>query len=158
MPSIAQFATPVGLVLFTYAFALMISASSPSEAETQPAFTVVPATAVDPHAPGTRMLAPPVEMAGTVVAGKYTDRLVPLRAALIAQAAEVDRRNGPADKARPAGPPPEAITACETVNDSQTCTFAGPEGDAVHGTCRAGPRGKPAACAPADDSSPHRPG
>ena len=104
------------------------------------------------------MLAPPVEMAGTVVAGKYTDRLVPLRAALIAQAAEVDRRNGPADKARPAGPPPEAITACETVNDSQTCTFAGPEGDAVHGTCRAGPRGKPAACAPADDSSPHRPG
>ena len=51
MPSIAQFATPVGLVLFTYAFALMISASSPSEAETQPAFTVVPATAVDPTRP-----------------------------------------------------------------------------------------------------------
>lgn len=44
-------------------------------------------------------------------------------------------------------PPPEALTACQSLKSGQACSFTGSRGNAT-GTCWA-PEGKPLACKPA---------
>jgi len=60
-----------------------------------------------------------------------------------------------ADDSRPPGPPEEAITACSSLAEGASCTFA-LQGTSVSGTCRKGPPGLPAACFPAG-GPPHGP-
>ncbi|HVE83234.1 MAG TPA: hypothetical protein VND93_10325 [Myxococcales bacterium] len=47
----------------------------------------------------------------------------------------------------PGPPPPEAVQACSGAKDGTACSFQH-DGHDITGTCRTGPRGEPAACAP----------
>ena len=55
----------------------------------------------------------------------------------------------------PPGPPREAIEACSGQADGASCSFT-MGGRSLAGTCRQGPSGLPAACAPAG-GPPHEP-
>jgi hypothetical protein len=59
-----------------------------------------------------------------------------------------DESRGP-----PPAPPPEALQACQGVQDGAACTFTSGDSD-VTGTCRTGPDGQASACFPA---RPHGP-
>jgi hypothetical protein len=50
------------------------------------------------------------------------------------------------------GPPPEALAACREATRGAACSFTGPRGEALRGTCVA-PAGLPLACMPA--GGPH---
>jgi hypothetical protein len=51
------------------------------------------------------------------------------------------------------GPPPEALSACQTRKAAETCSFESPHGN-VSGTCWA-PEGKPLACRPSRAAAPN---
>jgi len=53
------------------------------------------------------------------------------------------RSDGP-----PRGPPPEAIQACNGLQAGASCSVTFGDGAQMSGTCRAGPQGEAAACAP----------
>ena len=150
MPNLPDLATQVGLVVFAQALAFAVTPSTgPGEDTVGPEATtiVVPAASHD-DAPFTFQV--PVEVAGTPVAGKRTDRLVPgsspmsVAPVLVAQAGERGLR--PARERR--GPPREAIRACTPLKAGAACSFANREGRGVEGTCRPGPRGEALACVP----------
>jgi len=51
------------------------------------------------------------------------------------------------------GPPPEALQACNGLQDGATCSFTH-NGREISGTCRTGPDGKGPACFPSHPSHP----
>jgi len=53
------------------------------------------------------------------------------------------------------GPPPEALAACASHARGASCSFTGPRGESLTGTCGA-PEGLPLACMPAG-GPPHGP-
>jgi hypothetical protein len=53
------------------------------------------------------------------------------------------------------GPPPEAIAACESMEKGDACTFSGPQGEEVKGSCFAPPHASDkVACAPENMRKP----
>lgn len=155
MPSFADIATQVGLVVFAQTLALTVSTSHPTDAGTPPV-----TAQVETMAPG-KTSAPfllqtvstgsrePIEEQGPIVEGKRTDRLVPAESIIVAEVLPAFQRDA-TGRDRPAGPPPEAIEACERKREGANCTFTGPNGEPSDGKCQAGPRGEPAACVPSD--------
>ena len=56
------------------------------------------------------------------------------------------------DRLRHRGPPPEAVTVCQSLEQGASCSFAAPHGT-VEGTCRVVPEGS-SACVPAHRRPP----
>jgi hypothetical protein len=57
------------------------------------------------------------------------------------------------------GPPPVAIAACADLAAGAVCSFTAPDGNAIEGTCEAGPSADlPNACRPANAPPPPPPG
>ena len=70
--------------------------------------------------------------------------LVGLTLAVTAMAADSESRPD-----RPKGPPKEAVTACASLSEGDSCSATTPRGE-MSGTCKAAPNGGdgPLACAP----------
>lgn len=83
--------------------------------------------------------------------------LASLSAGALQLANAEEPNNGTPTQRRPHGPPAEAIQACSGIQDGASCSFTH-DGRQVSGTCRAGPEGKPSACAPAGGPGGHGPG
>jgi hypothetical protein len=71
--------------------------------------------------------------------------------ALAAPLAAQDRgRGGP-----PHGPPPEALAACTSHVSGASCSFIGPRGETLAGTCVSPSSSLPLACMPAGGPGGH---
>lgn len=104
------------------------------------AFVTTPAAAQDPAAEPPSLVADlssdQLEMLGAAIGSDWQDGADAI-GQRIAQAG------------RPGQPPQAAIDACQGRTEESPCSFAGPDGEAMEGVCRSGPRGEAAACAPA---------
>lgn len=155
MPSFPDLATQAGLVIFAQALAFMATPAVSNETGAKPAVVMLDRAPLPVVGMPFALMPAPIEVPGTVVAGKLTDRLVPADTDVVAQSNTTDRAQG-SKRARPGRPSAEAIDACRTKQKAATCSFAGRNGDAVEGLCRPGPRGEPAACMPAGNRPPRQ--
>lgn len=79
-------------------------------------------------------------------------QLALVAAALWASAAFAHPKSGDGPRDHRAGPPPQAMAACESLNSGDSCSFTGKHGQAS-GSCWA-PNDKPLACRPTNAPPP----